>query len=120
MSPSLARILLADDHPALRSALELLLELRLSARIVGESSTMEALISCLPAIHPTLVILDWELPGSPQTGRVEALRRIEPRLKVVITSTRPEAARGALAAGADAFVCKCEPPEQILQVLQDL
>jgi len=120
MKPNLTRILLADDHPALRSALALLLETRLNARIVGQSYNMEDLLASLPAIRPSLIILDWELPGSPKTERVEALRRIDPALKVVITSSRPEVGRQALAALADAFVCKSEPPERILQVLQDL
>jgi DNA-binding NarL/FixJ family response regulator len=120
MNPTLTRILLADDHPALHSALALLLETRLNAHIVGQSSTMEDLLTSLPVIHPSLVILDWELPGSPKAGRVRALRRIDPALKVVITSAQPDVARKARAARADAFVCKCEPPEQILQVLQSL
>jgi two-component system response regulator DevR len=100
--------------------LALLVETRLNARIVGQSFSMEDLLASLPAIHPSVVILDWELPGSPKTDRVDVLRRIDPALKVVITSSRPEVARQALAAQADAFVCKSEPPEHILQVLQEL
>ncbi len=120
MNASLTRILLADDHPALRSALELLLETRLNARIVGQSFSMEDLLANLPAIRPSVVILDWELPGLPATDRIRALRAIRPALKVVITSAQPDVAEQALAAHADAFICKCGPPEQILQVLQGL
>ena len=120
MNPTLTRILLADDHPALRSALELLLERRLNARIVGQAFTMEDLLASVPAIHPSLVILDWELPGLPKAGRIVALRKLRPGLKVLITSSQPEVARRALAAQADGFVCKCEPPEQILTALQEL
>jgi DNA-binding NarL/FixJ family response regulator len=74
----------------------------------------------MAVIHPSVVILDWELPGAPKTGRIRALHKINPGLKVVITSSKPEVARQALAALADAFFCKCEPPERILQVLQTL
>jgi DNA-binding NarL/FixJ family response regulator len=113
-------VLLADDNPSLRSALTLLLEARLHARIVGEANTMQDLLTNLKSLHPDLVLLDWDLPGLPKTGQVTALRKIDPALKVVIIGSQPEVAQLASAAQADAFVCRCDPPEQMVQVLQEL
>lgn len=120
MNSNLTRILLADDHPGLRSALALLLETRLNAQIVGQAYNMEDLLACMPRVRPGIVILDWDLPGAPEIGRIAALRAAVPSLKIVITSSRPEVEEQALAARADAFICKCEPPEKILYVLQAL
>jgi DNA-binding NarL/FixJ family response regulator len=120
MKPKTIRILLADDNPALRSALTLLLETRLNARIVGEAYSMDDLLSNVALTHPDIVILDWELPGAPKWDRVAALHEAVPALKVVITSSRPEVAQKALAAQADAYISKSEPPEQMMQVLREI
>jgi two-component system, NarL family, response regulator DesR len=118
MKLNLTRILLADDNPAIRSALTLLLETRLNVNIVGEADNMENLLEGVRRFHPDLVILDWELPGFPEKGRVAALHGLYPALKVVVTSSRPENAQQALAAQADAYVSKSEPPEHLVQVIQ--
>ena len=114
------RILLADDNPALRSALSLLLEARLNACIVGESDSMEDLLANLPLKQPDIVILDWELPGVPKADRIAILHKVYPSLKVVITSSQPEIAQQALVVHADAYVSKSEPPEQMVRVIQTI
>jgi len=120
MKSNKPRILLADDNPAIRSALALLLETRLNVNIVGEVDSMENLLVYVADYHPDIVILDWELPGSPQKDRGAALKALYSPLKVVVTSSRPEIAQQALAAQADSYVCKCEPPEQVVKVIQAL
>ncbi len=112
------RILLADDNSALRSALALLLETRLNASIVGESYSMENLLANLPVSRPDIVILDWELPGTPKDNRIDFLHKIYPDLKVVVIGSQPEIVQQSLAVHADAYISKSEPPEQMVQVLQ--
>ena len=120
MKPRKARILLADDNSAIRSALSLLLENRLKVDIVGEAESMEKLLTNMEHSNPDIVILDWELPGLPRENRVAALRAIHSPVKVVATSARPEAAHQVLAAQADAYVCTCEQPELVVQALQTI
>lgn len=112
------RVLLADDDPALRSALTLLLETRLDLQVVAEAGTMEALLMAAQSFHPDAILLDWELPGEPRDGRVAALRVAGPGAKVFVTSARPESAAQARAAQADAFVYKADPPEAILALFR--
>jgi DNA-binding NarL/FixJ family response regulator len=114
------RILLADDNPAIRSALSLLLETRLNIGEIGEADSMEELLDRLAQFHPDILILDWDLSGHPKTAWVAAFRAIHPFMKVVVTSSRPEIAQQALAAQADSYVCKCEPPELVVEVIQDI
>ncbi len=109
----LNRVLLADDNDQLRSALALLLEARIGVLIVGEARSMDELLAGLAAAQPEVVVLDWELPGEPRFGRVEALRTVVPGVRVIVTSARPEAAAEARAAQADAFIDKAAPPEAI-------
>jgi DNA-binding NarL/FixJ family response regulator len=111
------RILLADDHAKVRSALRLLLEQALELRIVGEATEGRELLARLQATQPDLVLLDWELPGLSANGLLPALRSRWPHLKVIALSGRPEARHAALTAGADAFVSKTESPERLLTAL---
>jgi DNA-binding NarL/FixJ family response regulator len=61
------------------------------------------------------VLLDWELPGlQAANSLLPALRALCPRLSVIALSGKPEARRAALAAGADGFVSKGDPPERLM------
>ncbi|RPI92229.1 MAG: DNA-binding response regulator, partial [Chloroflexi bacterium] len=114
------RILLADDNPGLRSALRLLLETRLEFELIVEARDMEHVLAQVEDSRPDCIILDWELPGRPTRERVAVLRTLVPHLKVIAFSARPESKRGALSAGADAFVSKNEPPGRILDKIQKI
>jgi two-component system response regulator DesR len=112
------RVLLADDNEVLRSALALLLETRLGVRVVAEASCMEEVLAEVAAVQPEAVVLDWELPGQPETGRVAALRRAAPGVKIIVASARPESGALACADEADAFINKSDPPEALLRIFQ--
>jgi DNA-binding NarL/FixJ family response regulator len=55
------------------------------------------------------------MPDSPQ--RLSPLRLVAPDVKIIALSGVPEARRSALAEGADGFVSKSEPPENVLRAL---
>jgi two-component system response regulator DesR len=110
-------ILLADYNDNSRSALALLLKTRLDAKIVGEALTMETLLEQATRVSPDIILLDWELPGKPETDRIALLRSLAPRAQIVVISARPESASQALE--ADAFVNKTDPPEHILAVVEE-
>jgi DNA-binding NarL/FixJ family response regulator len=108
------RILLADDRAPVRSALRLLLQYHPGIEIVGEAVDTKGLLDWLRAICPDLVLLDWELQGLAPTALLPRLREQCPDLRVIAFSSKPEARRAALEAGADLFVSKGSPPEEVL------
>jgi len=114
------RALLADDQDRVRSALWLLLSQTSAAQVVGEATKLTQVLTRLGDVQPDVVLLDWELPGWPANGSVDALRRFSPDLKVIVLSGRPEARQAALDAGADAFVSKNDPPEKLLARLEEM
>ena len=126
------RILLADDQPRVCSALRLLLEQEPGLEVVGEAAESEALLTQVEALHPDLVLLDWELPDENGVGSMmretpgsgvhlsALLRQRYPDLRVVALSGRHEARRAAQDAGVDAFVSKGDPPERLLEALHAL
>ncbi len=120
------RILLADSHPEVVSALHFLLEQEPGLEVVAEADEAGALLDRAEELRPDLVLLEWELPGigpmasRPRTRRAlfTALRRTCPEVAVVAMSGRPEVRRNVLAAGADGFVSKGDPPEHLLGALR--
>jgi DNA-binding NarL/FixJ family response regulator len=114
------RFLLADDNPDLRSALRLMLETRLNAPLVFEAVDLAHMIEQSMAHQPECLILDWELPGLGDRSCLTGLRDLLPSLKIIVTSARPEAAVEAANAHADAFICKTDPPIDILNAIRRL
>ena len=108
------RILIADDQPKVRFALRVLLERQPGLKVIGEAVDATDLLTQTETNQPDLVLLGWELPGLAEGNALLALRQVCTGLSVVVLSCRPEARRSALAAGADAFVSKADPPEKLL------
>ena len=108
------RILIADDQPKVRFALRVLLERQPGLSVIGEAVDATDLLTQTETNQPDLLLLGWELPDLAQGNSLLALRQVCPDLFVVVLSCRPEARRNALAAGADAFVSKADPPESLL------
>lgn len=111
-------IVVADDQDEVRSALRLILEDEPGLRVSSEARRAEDLLPAVAQIEAGLLILDWELPGLRPAELSRVLRDRRPGLKVIALSGWPEAQRAALDAGADAFVSKCDPPEQLLRVVR--
>jgi DNA-binding NarL/FixJ family response regulator len=114
------RILLADGQLNVRSALGRLLKHEPGVEVVGETSEANDLMALVRTSHPDLVLLDWGLPGLSAMGSLPGLRMNNPNLLIVVLSGRPEACQTALAAGANAFVSKIDPPEKLLKALHEI
>jgi DNA-binding NarL/FixJ family response regulator len=115
------RVLIADDRVWLRSALRLLLEHEAKVEVVGEAGSIRALPLCVSRLHPDLLFLDWYLPGlevhSARQQFMDSVRAIDPNLYIVALINDDSAIGGHLS-GADAFINKAEPPEQILAIMR--
>jgi DNA-binding NarL/FixJ family response regulator len=112
------RVLLADDQAKVRSALRLLLEQQPDVEILGEAVDSLGVLDWLKATSPDLVLLDWELPAF-RGNMLPLMRELCPSVVVIALSGRPEARQAALAAGANAFVSKGDPPERLLNVMYE-
>lgn len=129
--------MIADDQAWVRSALRSLLKEEKGIIIVGEASNLGELFSVSYREQPDLVLLDWELSGFPSLAASLSIdnpnrRRSEQRRNVVlldlhklnshpvviVLSSHPEARQSSLAGGADAFVLKGGPPEELLKALR--
>lgn len=60
MSP--IRVVLADDHPVVRSGIRNLLERAVDITVVGEASTGGEALQLVEELSPDILLLDMELP----------------------------------------------------------
>jgi len=111
------RILLADPQAKVRFALRVLLERHPDFQVVGEAACAEELLALAATSCPDLVLLDWSVMSAMSGGLMVALRCECPSVGVIVLSGRPEAREAALAAGADTFVSKGNPPEHLLTAI---
>jgi len=87
--------------------------------VVGEAADAPGLLAQVEVACPDLILLDWGLLGQPAADLLPTLRKLYPDLYVIALSGRPEAHQVAVAAGADAFVSKTDPPERLLAAIAD-
>lgn len=116
-------VVIADRVPEIRSALRLLLSEERDVRVAGEAQDVASLLDMTRALDPALVLVDWELADTrPASAAGDSLPReiaaVSPGARVIVMSGRPEARKQALAAGADAFVCKGDSPQRLLAALR--
>ncbi len=112
------KVLLADGQAKERALLRWLLAQDSEIYLVGEATEAQDVLAHVQAEHPDLLLLDWELPGLQDTDLLLTLRCLGCPLQVVAFGKGQEAGREAAAAGANAFVSKEEPVEQLLNTVR--
>jgi DNA-binding NarL/FixJ family response regulator len=68
----MTKILLADDHPMIRTAIEVLLR-DTDFDVVGMAATGEEALAEVAALAPDILLLDLQMPGG---GGMEVLRKV--------------------------------------------
>jgi len=114
------KILLADPHPEVQSALHLILGRIPEISLVSEAGSLVQLLAQCAQSCPDLVLFDLDLIRStrsrtqPLADLVSVFQRLCPGTRVVVMSSRFEAEQEALAAGASGFISKTDPPDEVL------
>lgn len=118
-TPTMSDVVVIDDHPLFRKGLIALLETAGEPlRVIGEAADGIAGVAAVLRLKPALVLLDLHMKGGP--GGLEVLRRIksveEPPLVIVVTvSEDVDDLTAALRAGADGYLLKDMPAQELLR-----
>jgi DNA-binding NarL/FixJ family response regulator len=103
-----------------RFALCALLHQEPGLEIVGEAAHAEDLLAQVEDTGPDIILLDWALNGRDTDRLLAELWKLCPMAYVIVLSGRPEERLAALAAGADLFVSKIDPPDQLLAAIRSV
>jgi len=116
------RVLLADDHPVVRSGYLRLLEQEPDIRVIAEAQDGEEAYAAFVADPPDVLATDLSMPGG---GGIELIRRVlmrAPAARVLVFSMHDSAplVRRALEAGARGFLTKAAAPQSLVDAVRAL
>lgn len=113
-------VLLVDDHPVVVEGLRKVLATAGDLSIAGEAHDAAGAIEQARALRPDVILLDLRMPGATGIQAVRRLRETESRSAVIILTSYGDQAyvRQALEAGADGYLLKSTPPEQLITAIR--
>lgn len=119
-SKELKRILVVDDHPAVRLAIVNTVNGSGDLIACGEAGSGAEAMALVRASHPDAAVVDISLEDVHGLDLVESLRAQFPDLQIVVFSMYDESvyAERALRAGASGYVMKSEPTDRVLEALR--
>jgi DNA-binding NarL/FixJ family response regulator len=114
------RVLLVDDQPLVRAALEMVISGTHDVEVVGEAGTGAEAVRLAEELHPDVVVMDIRMPGM---DGIEATRLVtagpgEPRVVVLTTFDDDDCVYAALRAGASGFLVKDMALDDILAAIR--
>lgn len=114
-------VLLVDDHPVVIEGLRKLLEAAGDINVTGQAHDASSAITQAKLLHPDVILLDLRMPGA--TGIQTARRLREQEFEgaiIVLTSYGDQAyVTQALEAGADGYLLKSTPSDQLIKSIRD-
>ncbi len=110
------RVLVADDHPIVRSGIVALLQTADDVEVVGEASTGEQAVELALAEVPDVVLMDLRMPGIDGDEATARILGAQPGVRVLILTTyeSDDSILTAIEAGASGYLLKAAPQEEIL------
>lgn len=109
------KIVIADDHRLMLSALRLVFENDPGFEVVAEATDGSEVLPLVGRTTPDLVLLDLKMPRMDGFACLEHLRKRHPDVRTVILSAvdDPEIVRAAFRYGAAAFILKRIDPADL-------
>jgi DNA-binding NarL/FixJ family response regulator len=114
------RVLVADDHPAFRRGLELMLADVEDVELVGEAETGTRAVELAAELAPDVVLMDLRMP---ELDGIEATRRItrqDPSAAVVVLTMFEDDSSvfAAMRAGARGYLLKGAEQDEIVRAIR--
>ena len=118
--PNVIRILAADDHPLLRKGIASLVNGEPDMKLIAEASNGEEAVEKFRLHRPDVTLMDLQMPG---LNGIEAIIRILgefPGARIIVLTTYKGDAqvKGALRAGARAYVLKGNVHLELLETIR--
>jgi DNA-binding NarL/FixJ family response regulator len=113
-------VLIADDHAIVRRGLKEILVHDLDGVVCGEAENAQQVLEQVEHRDWDLVILDITMPGRSGLDALQDLRKLRPKLPVLVLSMHPEDQYGRrlLKAGASGYMNKESAPEELIKAVR--
>lgn len=116
------RILIVDDHPALRLGLGALIEREPDMTVIADAGDAATAIGLYRVHKPDIVLMDLRLPGMSGVEAILAICQSDPAARIIVNTTydADEDIHRALESGAKSYLIKDMPKEEILSVIREV
>jgi len=116
------RVLVVDDHPAVRAGVRALIDAEPGMEAVGEASNEFDLEPQLRTTRPDVVILDYQLQTANGISLGRRIKRgpLPPKVLIYSAFATEHMTAPALVAGVDACVDKGIPPRDLAMIVRRL
>jgi DNA-binding NarL/FixJ family response regulator len=116
------KILIADDHAVFRRGLKETIGEAFPKVTFGEAQTALEAVEGVRQQNWDIVILDISMPGESGLDILNDLKRLRPKLPILLLSMHPEEqyARRALKAGASGYLTKESVPEELKHAVRKI
>ena len=114
------RVLLADDQPLIRTALQMVIADSPDIEVAGEAGTGAEAAELAASLHPDVVVMDIRMPGMDGIAATRQITAGPGTAHVVVLTTfdDDEYVYAALRAGASGFLVKDMALEEILAAIR--
>jgi DNA-binding NarL/FixJ family response regulator len=116
------KVLVADDHAVVREGLKRILMQDQAIQVVAEAEDGAAALERAHEMDLDVVVLDMSMPGRGGLETLQELKRLWPRLGVLVLSMHPEDqyAVRVLREGADGYLSKESAAEELINALRKI
>jgi DNA-binding NarL/FixJ family response regulator len=114
------RVLLADDHPIVRTGISAMLSVEQDLVLVGEATNGHEAQRLSRELRPDVLLLDLHMPGPPPVETVGYLHVHCPEAAVLVLTAYDNEVyvRSLIMAGASGYVLKDEAPEKVVHAIR--
>jgi len=114
------RVLIVDEHAVVRAGLCALLGLSSDLQVVGDVGDLAEALRVARLLRPDVVLIEICMGGGLDLASLRQLKRLEPRLHVLVltASNDQDLPREALRAGADGYLLKCASGLELLSAIR--
>ena len=110
-------VLSIDDHPLLKEGIEIMIESQPDMKLAASASTAAEGIQKHRELKPDVTLMDLRLPDLSGIDAMLAIRAESPDARIILLTmfAGDVEIRRALQAGAQGYLLKSMPPEQMLE-----
>lgn len=117
-----AKVVIVDDHPAVREALAIRISSQPDLEICGEAGDFAEALQVISATDPDVVVLDIALKNGSGIDLIKRLKERTHKVRMIVWSMFQEElyAERALRAGAMAYLTKEQATSQIIDAIRHI